>query len=499
MRNYGNAFNQEDIVETINRLNNAFFSVLSSFAVGLEETHSRASFIETSLTNTALKQRTITKALIEREKEINFGALLNRIPDEKTREFIRNIVVQLLENNPIKTVLDLWGSNIGSDEFAVLLKALEKNDYLQIMSLSCNPFRDEDVARLAKVIEKNQSLQILNLSNNSISNKGAAMLTEALRENQTLQSLDLSRNHIDDEGVKALVQPLKGNRSLYFLNLSNNDIRNAGAETLLKLLKRKLIMTSPESLNQKDEPGNRAVDFEIKLMLKRFDRINYYMISRLCKMKPTVEVLTNQLEDLKQKLCPLDKFFSVAIERTSTRCGDCTEKAVDENFETYVSCLHKLMQQLTVLENMIAWDNRSAYVYCGRTVHRKRKQMIESFPKLLEDLLLNEFEDVLSAICSKYYNLYYKGNSALFDTSNSNLARDIYKFWTRIFGEECPKWIDNKAPQLITFYQLCALAEGQKEEPGTCCPPSVLLAKLKAISEKESLSEFPSQDKETAS
>ena len=498
MRNYGNAFNQEDIVETINRLNNAFFSLLPSFLVGLAETHSRASFIETSLTNTALKQRTITKALIEREKGINFDALLNRIPNEETREFIRNIVVQLLENNPTKTVLDLWISNIGSDEFSVLLKAFEKNDYLQIMSLSCNPFRDEDVARLAKVIEKNQSLQILNLSNNSISNKGVAMLAEALRENQTLQLLNLSGNHIDDEGVKVLVQALKGNRSLYFLDLSNNDIRNAGAEALLKLLKRKLLMTSPESLNRKDEPSNRAVDSEVKFILRRFDRMNGDMISGLSKMKSTVEVITNQLQDLKQKLYPLDKFFSVAIERTSTRCSDYTEKAV-ENFEAYVSCLHKLMQQLTILGNMIDWDNRLAYDYCGRTVHRKRKQMIESFPKLLEDLLLNEFEDVLSAICSKYYHLYYKGNSALFNASNSNLARDIYKFWTRIFGEKCPKWIDNKAPQLITFYRLCALAEGQKEEPDTCCPPSVLLAKLKAISEKESLSELQSQDQETTS
>ena len=480
---YGSAFNQTGIMETITRLNNTVLAQQVACGWSWLREGPRVSLIETSLVNIALQEREINETFIKREKEVNFSALLNGIHDEKKREFVRNIVAQLLQNNPIKTTLDLTNEDIGSDGFAVVVKALGKNDYLQILGLSYNYLGDGDVTILAKVIETNQSLQILDLSKNSISDRGAGMLAEALRENQTLQSLNLSDNHISDEGVKALTQALKGNRSLYFLDLSYNDINNAGAEALLKLLKRKLMMVSYMSLNLKDELGERVVDSEVKWMLRRFDMINSNMITLLRDMKPTIEVITNQLQDLKQKLYPLDKFFSVAIERTSTRCGDCTEKAVDENFEAYVSCLHELMKQLTILKNMIDWDNRLTYAYCGNTVHRKRKQMIERLPNPLQDLLLNEFEDILSAVCSKYYNLYYKGNSALFNTSNSNLARDICKFWERIFGEECPKWIDDKAPQLTIFYQLCALAEGQKKELDTCCPSSVLLAKLKAISE----------------
>ena len=469
-------------METITRLNNAVFTQQFACDWSSLTEDSSISFIETSLVNIALQERKINETFIEREKEVDFTALLNGIHDEKKREFVRNIVAQLLQNNPIKTTLDLTTEDIGSDGFAVVVKALGKNDYLQILGLSYNYLGDEDVTILAKVIEKNQSLQILDLSQNSISDRGAAMLAEALRENQTLQSLNLSHNHISDEGVKALTQALKGNRSLYFLDLSYNDIHNAGAEALLKLLKRKLMMTSAQSLNLKDKPYKRIIDAEVKWLLRRFDMMNCDAISLLCKTKSTIEALTNQLQDLKQKLYPLDKFFSIAIERTSTRCSDCTEKAVDENFETYVSCLHELMRQLTILKNMIEWDNRLAYAYCGNTVHKKRKQMIERLPNPLQDLLLNEFEDILSAVCSKYHNLYYKENSALFNTSNSNLAHDICKFWERIFEEECPKWIDDKAPQLTTFYQLCALAEGQKEELDTCCPPSALLVKLKAIS-----------------
>ena len=490
---YGSAFKQEDIVETISRLNEAVFALQTSSNLCQLRTCSRVSFIATSLVDISLQQREITKTFIEREKEVNFAALLNRISDEETREFIRNIVGQLLENDPTKTALDVWKINIGSDGFAILVKALEKNCYLEILKLSCNPIGDEDVAILAKVMKNNQSLQILDLSHNSISDKGVAMLAEALRENKTLQSLNLSENRISDEGVKALVQALKGNRSLYFLNLSYNDIRNTGVEALLKLLKRNLIVFSLAPFSMQGAVGSMAIQWEKRRRLSQFGMINRDIVWDLYQGSRTVEAITKKLQDLKQELYPLDEFFSVAIELASTRCSDYTEKAV-EDFETYVSCLHELMQQITILEGMIVWHNRLACCYSGGALSEKRKQVIERLPNYLQNLLISEFEDILSVICSKYYHLYYKRDAALFNAPNFDMARDIYKFWTRIFGEECSKWIDNKAPQLITFYQLCALAEGQKEEPGTCCPPSVLLAKLKVISEQKRLPEIQSQE-----
>ena len=483
-------------MDTISRLNDAAFALQAGSSLWILQADSRASFIKTSLVNIALQQREITETSIEREKGVNFAALLNGISDEETRAFIRNIVEQLLENDPAKTALNLWKPNIGSDGFSILLKALEKNDYLQLLRLSCGPLGDEDIAILAEVIKNKQSLQILDLSHNSISDKGAAMLAEALRGNQTLQSLNLSWNHIDDEGVKALVQALKGNRSLYFLNLSENDMHNAGEEALFKLLKRKLIVISHSPPNIKEGVGGMAGDSNVPGRGWGYFKItSRNVMFQLYHKKSVIEAITSELQDLKEKLYPLDEFFSVAIEPTSTHRSNCTGE-VNEDFEAYVSCLHDLMEQITSLGFIVFDYLITARYYSWGYLNKHLKKEMESIPHNLQDLLLNEFEDILSAICSKYYHLYYKKDSALFNTSNFDLARDIYKFWKRIFGEKCPKWLDDKIDQLSTFYQLWALVEGRKEEPNVCLPPSLLFPILKEMSEKKRLPESLVQEVE---
>ena len=466
----------------------------------------RVSSIETSLVNIVLQKRKITETFIAREKEVDFFALLNGISDDKKRKLIGNVVEQLLENNPIKTTLNLTIQSIGSDGFAVLVKAFEKNGYLQILQLSHNDLGDNaGVTMLAEVIKKNQSLQILDLSHNSIGDKGAVMLAEALKENQTLQSLSLSWNHIGDEGVDAFVKALKGNRSLYFLDLSDNDIYIAGAEALLKLLKKKLIVASCRSFNSCKKPtftnsGEEAISscrLEAEAMkiesrvrgdLRAFRILNCNLIIWLYKKKETIDVITNQLQNLKQKLCPLDEFFSVRVESTSVHCSDFTGKVV-EDFEAYVSCLHELMKQIAILEHMILLEIMSARCYGRGYLNKTREKEMNNLPNHLQDLLLSEFEDILSAICSKYYHLYYKNDFALFNIPNGDLACDIYRFWERIFEEKCPKWLDSKIEQLDTFYQLWALVEGRKEESDTCLPPSIIFPILKEMSEKKCLSE----------
>ena len=391
-------------MDTISRLNDAAFALQAGSSLCILEADSRASFIKTSLVNIALQQREITETSIEREKGVNFSALLNGISDEKTRAFIRNIVEQLLENDPTKTALNLWKPNIGSDGFSILLKALEKNDYLQLLRLSCGPLGDEDIAMLAEVIKNKQSLQILDLSHNSISDKGAAMLAEALRGNQTLQSLSFFWNHIDDEGVKALAQALKGNKSLCFLDLSENNIHNAGEEALYKLLKRKLIVISHSPPNIKEGVGRMAGDSNVPGGSWRYFKITSRNIMfELYHKKSVIEAITSELQDLKEKLYPLDEFFSVAIEPTSTHRSNCTGE-VSEDFEAYVSCLHDLMKQITSL-GFIVFDYLMTARYCsGGDLNKHLKKEMESIPHDLQDLLLNEFEDILSAICSKYYS-----------------------------------------------------------------------------------------------
>ena len=525
-------------MDAIGLLNNAVFTQKIACGYGCSSrlliTNERVSSIETPLVNIVLQKRKITETFIAREREVNFFALLNGISDDKKRKLIGNVVEQLLENNPIKTTLNLTIQSIGSDGFAVLVKALEKNGYLQILQLSHNDLGDDaSVTMLAEVIKKNQSLQILdfshnsigdkgavmlaealrenqslqilNLSDNSIGDKGAVMLAEALRENQTLQSLNLACNHISDEGVSAFVNALKENRSLYFLDLSDNDIYIVGAEALLKLLKKKLIVASCRSFNSCKKPtftnsGEEAISscrLETEVMkiaskvrgdLRAFRILNCNLIIWLYKKKETIDVITNQLQNLKQKLCPLDEFFSVRVESTSVHCSDFTGKVV-EDFEAYVSCLHELMKQIAIMERMVLWEIMSARCYGRGYLNKTREKEMNNLPNHLQNLLLSEFEDILSAICSKYYHLYYKNDFALFNIPNGDLACDIYRFWERIFEEKCPKWLDSKIEQLDTFYQLWALVEGRKEESDTCLPPSIIFPILKEMSEKKCLSE----------
>ena len=535
-------------MDAIGLLNNAVFTQKIACGYGCSSslfiTNERVSSIETPLVNIVLQKRKITETFIAREREVDFFALLNGISDDKKRKLIGNVVEQLLENNPIKTTLNLTIQSIGSDGFAVLVKGLEKNGYLQILQLSHNDLGDDaSVTMLAEVIKKNQSLQILdfshnsigdkgavmlaealrenqslqilNLSYNSIGDKGAVMLAEALRENQTLQSLNLACNHISDEGVSAFVNALKENRSLYFLELFDNDIYIAGAEALLKLLKKKPIVVSclpfsgckkptfansnvsgasiPAKQHSGEWPHETQEEVDIKYKVRNslmhFRLLNYNFIKESDNTKKTIDTIANQLQDLKQKLYPLDEFFSVEIELTNTRCSDFTGKVV-EDFEAYVSCLHDLMEQIVIMDHIVILQDRLVRFHNRGILSKKRKQVTESLPNNLQNLLLNEFEDILSAICSKYYHLYYKKNSVLFNAPNFDLACDIYKFWKRIFGEECPKWLDNKTEQLDTFYQLWALVEGRKEESDTCLPPSLLFPTLKEMSEKKRLPEF---------
>ena len=134
-----------------------------------------------------------------------FQQLIQKIEFKNLPEEIKRKIIQIANNDPSLTSLNLRGNNIGPIGAAALAKALTKNT----------------------------SLTSINLSNNNIGDKGAIVLAEALKVNTSLRAITLVNNNIGDEGAKELAEKAKTGIIINLVN--NNNIGNEGEKVLDKI------------------------------------------------------------------------------------------------------------------------------------------------------------------------------------------------------------------------------------------------------------------------
>ena len=141
-------------------------------------------------------------------------------------------MMSFLQNANNLTSLNLWGNNIQSEGFNVLLRALRNSPITELCCNSCGIDSIEiDNEHMPKHLKK------MFLSVNDINADGCYVIANLLQgRDATLETLSLGYNNIDNEGVAILVDALQNNTSLTYLYLVGNDISNEGMTMLLTLV-----------------------------------------------------------------------------------------------------------------------------------------------------------------------------------------------------------------------------------------------------------------------
>ena len=165
-------------------------------------------------------------------RAIDFTSLQSLRRNDFGVEGVRSMV-PFLQNASNLTKIDFDGSYIGSEGFALLMRALSDSPIESLHCFNCGVESIEiDGDNIPKKLTK------LVLSENNINTDGCRELAKLLLgADSTLTTLALSDSRIGDEGVKILANALQNNTSLEILELEYNEsISNEGHVSLLKLV-----------------------------------------------------------------------------------------------------------------------------------------------------------------------------------------------------------------------------------------------------------------------
>lgn len=188
----------------------------------------------------------------------------------------KNVLIQLQENDPSITYLDLMEKDIGPEEAKALAKSLEINTVVDDICLYDNYIGDEGVIAIANALKLNNRVKELNVGNspdnerrvtampfedflkesqhvslkdsllhngfsrskgNNVGPDGAKALAELLKINAALKKIGLDSNQINAEGAIFLADAIKSNTSLMELTVDSNNIGSNGAKALAESLK----------------------------------------------------------------------------------------------------------------------------------------------------------------------------------------------------------------------------------------------------------------------
>ena len=300
------------------------------------------------------------------------------------------------------------------------------------------------------------------------------MFAEIIEEKGTLRSLDISDNYVGDEGIEMLLKAFAKNQDLHIFNCSYNCICDRGIELLIQFFRTNVVITSEDVI------CNREGSFSLKITLE-FNRLicaNRKIFHAFWKRVTRVGVLRNELKCHAKRGSLVDKFFQLQAKKTwkefiEDTGGEC------EDYRKYVMCIQSINTQIKKFDASLRRLKWLVAHLKQISLDEKKERAMKSLNHCLKEGLLDEFEEILSAICSKYCGSYYKKDRARFQLSNPNLVSEIYKAWTLFFGEECPKWLDEEVHRLSTFCYLLVIAKGvNKEEVTFDFLPSVLFSSL---------------------